>query len=73
MLEFQAKNNAANTLFGSKIRFRIHIKRDALQKNVKMYDFFQSRDPSPPTIRNHKQNVSCEGFLKPWIESIIEM
>ena len=38
-----------------------------------MYEFFLSRDPSPPTIRNHKQNVSCEGFLKPWIQSIIEM
>ena len=47
MLEFQAKNNDANTLFGSKIRFRIHIiERDALQKNVKMWEFFISPLPT---------------------------
>ena len=60
MLEFQAKNNDANTLFGSKIRFRIHIiERDALQKNVKMWEFFISREPPSPPLPTNRLGTPC--------------
>ena len=37
MLEFQAKNNAANTLFGSKIRFRIQLTASSRRENGGAY------------------------------------
>ena len=52
-----------------------YISKGTLSKKRENVWIFPKSGPlaSPPTIRNHKQNVSCEGFLKPWIQSTIEM